>query len=57
MKAYGHTHTIHPGSSTWWQRGLMRLALIGVSLSLFACVEINGKADVDAKGHVKVVTT
>ena len=57
MKAYGHTHTTHPSSSTWWQRGLMRLALIGVSLSLFACVEINGKADVDAKGHVKVVTT
>ena len=57
MKAYGHTHTTHLGSSTWWQRALMRLALIGVSLSLFACVEINGKADVDAKGHVKVVTT
>ena len=57
MNAYGHTHTTHPISSTWWQRGLMRLALIGVSLSLFACVEINGKADVDAKGHVKVVTT
>ena len=36
---------------------MVRLALIGVSLSLFACVEINGKADVDAKGHVKVVTT
>ena len=35
----------------------MRLALVGASLSLVACVEINGKADVDAKGHVKVVTT
>ena len=55
MNAYG----LKQGTtqSTWWQRGLMRLALVGVSLSLFACVEINGKADVDAKGHVKVVTT
>ena len=35
----------------------MHLAMVGVSLSLFACVENNGKADVSDKGHVKVVTT
>ena len=33
------------------------LALLSVAFALSACVEINGKADVDAKGHVKVVTT
>ena len=49
-----------PNTPLWtnfWQKGLTRLMMVGVSLSLFACVEINGKADVDAKGHVKVVTT
>lgn len=56
MNAYEHNNTIHSHSS-WWRRALMRLTLVGVALSLFACVEINGKADVDAKGHVKVVTT
>lgn len=57
MKVYEQLNTTHSSASTWWRRGLMRLALVGVTLSLFACVEINGKADVDAKGHVKVVTT
>ena len=34
-----------------------RVAVLSVAFALFGCVEINGKADVDAKGHVKVVTT
>ncbi|MBS1174819.1 MAG: hypothetical protein H6R05_950 [Burkholderiaceae bacterium] len=34
-----------------------RVALLSAAFALFGCVEIKGQADVDAKGHVKVVTT
>ena len=40
-----------------WMVGGKWLALLGMAFSLFACVEINGSADVGATGHVKVVTT
>ena len=34
-----------------------RVAVLSVAFALLGCVEIKGQADVDAKGHVKVVTT
>ena len=40
-----------------WMIWGKRMALLSAACALFACVEIKGQADVDAKGHVKVVTT
>lgn len=40
-----------------WMIWGKRVALLSAACALFACVEIKGQADVDAKGHVKVVTT
>ena len=40
-----------------WQTWGKRLALLSMALGLFGCVEINGNANVDAVGRVKVVTT
>ena len=34
-----------------------RVAVLSAAFALLGCVEIKGQADVDAKGHVKVVTT
>ena len=39
------------------QQALLYILMLGTALTLAACVEINGQADVDAKGRVKVVTT
>ena len=40
-----------------WMIWGKRVAVLSTAFALFGCVEIKGQADVDAKGHVKVVTT